>query len=109
MERIGLGLMIGGGVSTAIGAILVSDYSNGGAYTTPVTVPGQPAQHSNPNAGNYFGIGSLCLLTGIPSFITGSVLFAVAARKVHYYKKKQSGLSLGLSPKGIGLSLTYKF
>jgi len=108
VERIGLGLTIIGGVSTIIGVELVNKGGGGAAYATPVS-PGSLQPVATHNNDNNFNTGMLCLTAGIPTLIAGIVLTTIGVPKVHNYKKKLAGLSLGLAPRGNGLSLTYRF
>ncbi len=109
VERMGLGLIVVGGISTAMGSYYINGERFGRRHDV---VPPPPSNYPQPidyKKDNDFNTGMLCLTTGIPPFIGGMVLTAIGVTKVHYYKKKQSGLSLGMSPRGAGLSLTYKF
>jgi len=104
----GIGLLLVGGASTIIGAVYVNKGSGDAATPTPVS-PGSPQPIATHDNDNNFNTGMLCLTAGIPTLIAGIVLTSIGVPKVYYYKKKLGGLSIGLAPRGAGLSFTYRF
>jgi|SRR6185437_13899634 len=114
MKHWGIGLLAGGGFAVVTGIVLVAvnppdnttvnnNYNNNYYYN----YNNNATTTDNPNGAWVAGV--LLIETGAFAVIPGIILTAIGAKKVNQYKTKLSGLSLGLAPKGKGLSLTYTF
>ena len=108
MKHWGIGLLAGGGFAAATGILLVvsnppvdyTAYNNSYYNNNPNAVPSDPAG---------FVAGVFLIEAGALAVIPGVIFAAIGISKTNQYKNKLSGLSLGLAPKGKGLSLTYTF
>lgn len=108
MKNIGLGLGIGGGVSTVLGIALMATGDWGTNSTTQSNYGySNSSYNTGPDASVVFGI--LLLEAGVASGITGIVLGSIGSKKVKFYQAKLNGLSINCTPKLNGLCLTLKF